>query len=504
MRISDASDRRIDVSMTHQLLSRMADVVFDHVAADEALFRAYGAKGEAVFEAARGRGGAGNSSPGGRNAGEALIGRALEIGRPVLVRDLRHEPLFADLEIDGNGHRPRSLLAYPWTQGCRPAGIVYLARHGEGRPFDADNMEFLTLALAPVIFLLKKNGGEPPEPGPRPADSPALAAFMGEAPSVRRVRAMIDKVRDTDAPVFIAGESGTGKELAAKTIHESGRRRGRPFVAVNCAAIPETLLESELFGHARGSFTGAIRDKPGLIEEASGGTFFLDEIGDLPLALQSKLLRVLEEKTIRRIGETRPRPVDVRFISATNKDLDHEVERARFRQDLFYRLKIITIDLPPLRDRPEDARLLLGHFLDEFARTMARPRPFVSPVALEMLLHYPWPGNVRELQNEVQRCLVMAGGGPLILEEHLSPKINPAGVTYSRATHRFAEAKAEFERRFLREALVRCRHHRTRTAAEVGLTRQGLFKLLKRHGIEGKPALNGPGAKQSLRSGAPE
>ena len=493
MRISDTPDRRIDEPMTHQLLSRMADVVFDHVAADEALFRAFDAKGQAIFEAARGRGSAGVPAQGGSGVAEALVGRALEIGRPVLIRDLRHDPLFADLEIDGNGHRPRSLIAYPWTQESRPSGIVFLARHGESRPFDSDNMEFLTLALAPVIFLLRKNGGGPPEPDPRAADSPALAAFMGEAPAVRRVRAMIERVRDTDAPVFIAGESGTGKELAAKTIHESGRRRGRPFVAVNCAAIPEALLESELFGHARGSFTGAVRDKAGLIEEASNGTFFLDEIGDLPLALQSKLLRVLEEKTIRRIGENRPRPVDVRFISATNKDLDHEVERGRFRQDLFYRLKIIAIDLPPLLERPEDARLLLHHFLDEFARSMGRPRPFVSPVALEMLLHYPWPGNVRELQNEVQRCLVMAGGGPLILEEHLSPKINPAGVTYSSATHRFAEAKADFERRFLREALVRCRYHRTRTAAEVGLTRQGLFKLLKKHGIEVKPGLAGPG-----------
>ncbi|HDT12784.1 MAG TPA: sigma-54-dependent Fis family transcriptional regulator, partial [Candidatus Aminicenantes bacterium] len=265
-----------------------------------------------------------------------------------------------------------------------------------------------------------------------------------------------------------------------------GPRAKKSFVAVNCAAIPEALLESELFGHARGSFTGAFRDKPGLIEEASGGTFFLDEVGDLPLALQSKLLRVLEERTIRRIGETRPRPVDVRFVSATNKDLDREIERNRFRQDLYFRLKIIALELPPLRERPDDAHLLLNHFLDSYARSMGRPRPFVSPVALELLLRYPWPGNVRELQNEVQRCLVLAGGGPLILEEHLSPKINPAGETYSRTSHTFAEAKAEFERRFLREALARCRYHRTRTAADVGLTRQGLFKLLKKHGIEGK------------------
>ena len=479
--------------MTHQFLSRIAEVVFDHVAADLAIFRAFDAKGDPAFEAERGIIGGLSDSAGAKEIREILVGRVLEIGRPILVRDVEREPLFADLEIEGNGHRPRSLLAYPWTLRGRPAGIVFLARNGDGRPFDMDNMEFLTLSMAPVIYLSRRNGGASPVETPtRPPDVPALGAFMGEAPSVRRVRAMIERVRDTDAPVFISGESGTGKELAARTIHDTGRRRGGPFVAVNCAAIPEALLESELFGHARGSFTGAVRDKAGLVEEASGGTFFLDEIGDLPLALQSKLLRVLEEKKIRRVGETRHRAVDVRFVSATNKDLDHEIERGRFRQDLYYRLKIIAVDLPPLRERPDDALLLLNHFLDEFARSMGRPRPFVSPVALEMLLRYPWPGNVRELQNEVQRCLVMAGGGPLILEEFLSPKINPAGETYSIASHRFAEAKADFERRFLREALARCRYHRTRTAAEVGLTRQGLFKLLKKHGIEVKSRASAP------------
>jgi DNA-binding NtrC family response regulator len=481
-------------TMTQRLLARIAEIVFDEVAADRALFRVLDAKGDRSFEASRGiesgPGGSG-TSPG---ADEAIAGRALEIGRPVLVADLVEEPLFADLELGGNGH-PRSVLSYPWTLRGRPSGLVYLARDGKGRPFDRGDLEFLTLTLAPLLYLLRGNGATGPAEVEVPqADPRGGCAFMGEAPSVRRVRALLEKVRDTDAPVFISGESGTGKELAARILHETGRRRKGPFIAVNCAAIPEALLESELFGHARGSFTGAFRDKSGLVEEASGGTFFLDEIGDLPIALQSKLLRVLEEKRIRRIGETRSRPVDVRFVSATNKDLDHEIERGRFRQDLYYRLKIITVDLPPLRERPDDTMLLLNRFLDEYSRSMGRPRPFVSPVALEMLLRYPWPGNVRELQNEVQRSLVMADGGPLILEEYLSPKINPAGETYSRATHRFSEAKADFERRFLREALVRCRYHRTRTAAEVGLTRQGLFKLLKKHGIEARR--NDPSPRQ--------
>jgi len=477
--------------MTHHFLSRVAEVVFDHVPADRAVLRTLDPRGEPAFEASRGTRGPNGREGSDGEADALLIGRVLEAGRPVLVPNAASDPLFADLELDGGG--AVSLLAYPWSHDGRPAGLVFLARKGHVRPFVRTDMEFVALALAPLLFLLKGNGG--PEDGSAAGPDQKDGPFLGAAPSVRRVRAMIDRVRDSDAPVFISGESGTGKELAARTIHDTGRRRNGPFVAVNCAAIPEALLESELFGHARGAFTGAVRDKVGLMEEASGGTFFLDEIGDLPLALQSKLLRVLEEKKVRRVGETRSRPVDIRLVSATNKDLDREVERGRFRQDLFFRLKIIAIDLPPLRDRPEDVLLLLNHYLDEFSRSMARPRPFLSPVALEMLLRYPWPGNVRELQNEVQRCLVMASGSPLILEEYLSPKVNPAGETYSRASHRFAEAKADFEKRFLREALVRCRYHRTRTAAEVGLSRQGLFKLLKKHGIEAKPGPPGAGPR---------
>ena len=363
--------------MTHHLLSRIAEAIFEQIAADRALLRTLDGTGNLGFETSKGMEGTDGGGRAGCDVDETIVRRVLEMGRPVLAMDLASEPLFADLELDGNGH-PWSVLSYPWAFNGRPAGVAYLARDGAGRPFTRENMEFLTLALAPALFLLRANGSRGPEDMTSvPDEAPGGCPFLGTAQSVRQVRAMIGKVRDTDAPIFISGESGTGKELAARIIHETGRRRAGPFVAINCAAIPETLLESELFGHARGAFTGAVRDKAGLIEEASKGTFFLDEVGDLPLALQSKLLRVLEEKTIRRVGETRHRAVDVRFVSATNKDLDHEVERGRFRRDLYYRLKIIAIDLPPLRERPDDALLLLNHFLDEFSRSMGRPRPFL-------------------------------------------------------------------------------------------------------------------------------
>ncbi|MDH4196106.1 MAG: sigma-54 dependent transcriptional regulator [Candidatus Aminicenantes bacterium] len=311
--------------------------------------------------------------------------------------------------------------------------------------------------------------------------SEAGAAYFGRTAAVRRVRTLIDRVKDTDAPVFIWGESGTGKELVARTIHGTGGRRAGPFVAVNCGAIPEPLLESELFGHVRGAFTGAVRDKAGLIEEAHRGTFFLDEVGDLGPPLQAKLLRVLEERAIRRVGETRTRPVDVRFVSATHKDLEAEVERGTFREDLYFRLKIIAIELPPLRERREDIIPLLEHFAARFARPMGRPAPQFSDGALALLLAYPWPGNVRELQNEIQRALVMSGDGAVIRAEDLSPRLNPRPGETAAPARTFLAARAEFERRFLQDALLRCNHHRTRTATEVGLTRQGLFKLMKKH-----------------------
>lgn len=283
---------------------------------------------------------------------------------------------------------------------------------------------------------------------------------------------------------MIIGESGTGKELIARGIHERGRRNKGPFVAVNCGAIPDQLLESELFGHARGSFTGAVRDKAGLVEEAGGGTFFLDEVGDLSPHLQAKLLRLLQEREIRRIGENRTRHVDVRFVSATNKDLESEIRGGRFRDDLYYRLRIITIEVTPLRERREDILPLLNHFVGKYCRDMRRPRPYLTPHVMELFVHYSWPGNVRELQNEVQRSLILSGGDLLIREEHLSTKVNPSGEVSRSSSYNFIEARAEFEKRFLSQALARFGYNRSRTAGELGISRQGLFKLIKKHKIE--------------------
>ncbi|KAB2661666.1 MAG: GAF domain-containing protein [Verrucomicrobia bacterium] len=237
--------------------------------------------------------------------------------------------------------------------------------------------------------------------------------FVGDSPGIRKVRQQIRLVAPTDATVLVQGESGTGKELVARAIHEHGPRKGRALIKVNCGAVPDALFESEFFGHAKGSFTGALRDKPGRFELADGGTLFLDEIGEVPPALQGKLLRVLQEQEVERIGEVRTRKIDVRIIAATNRDLKKEVEAGRFRQDLYYRLSVFPIDIPPLRERRDDIPPLAAHFVEQSARRMNRPPPRLTQAAMGQLSAHDWPGNVRELQNAVERAVILSQGGPL-------------------------------------------------------------------------------------------
>jgi transcriptional regulator with GAF, ATPase, and Fis domain len=226
----------------------------------------------------------------------------------------------------------------------------------------------------------------------------------------------VQLVAPTDATVLITGESGTGKELVARAIHEQGARRERPLVKLNCSAVPEGLFESEFFGHVKGAFTGALKDKPGRFELADGGTLFLDEIGEVPLAMQSKLLRVLQEQELERVGDTHTRKVNVRVIAASNRDLKKEVDEGRFREDLFYRLSVFPIEMPPLRERRDDIAPLVAHFVRQSARRMNRPEPQISKIGMDQLAAYHWPGNVRELQNMVERAVILWTEGPLGFE----------------------------------------------------------------------------------------
>jgi transcriptional regulator with GAF, ATPase, and Fis domain len=240
--------------------------------------------------------------------------------------------------------------------------------------------------------------------------------IVGSSPALRKVLQQIQLVAPTDATVLITGESGTGKELVARAIHEHSPRKGRALIKVNCGAVPETLFESEFFGHVQGAFTGAMKDKPGRFELADGGTLFLDEIGEVPLAMQAKLLRVLQEQEIERVGDTRVRKINVRIVAATNRDLKKEVAAGRFRQDLFYRLGVFPLEVPPLRERSEDIALLAAHFVRLAAKRMNRPVPRFTQAHAGQLAAHDWPGNIRELQNTVERAVILAQNGPLQFE----------------------------------------------------------------------------------------
>ncbi|MCS6858391.1 MAG: EVE domain-containing protein, partial [Sandaracinaceae bacterium] len=327
---------------------------------------------------------------------------------------------------------------------------------------------------------------------PSTSNLPGFGRLIGRSPQMRAVFDLIRKVAPSDATVIITGETGTGKELVARTIHEHSRRKHGPFVAQNCAAIPPELLESTLFGHVRGAFSGAFNASEGLFGAAQGGTLFLDEIGELPLSVQTKLLRVLADGSYYAVGSTRPRRSNARVLVATHRDLREMVARGEFRSDLYYRLNVITIELPPLRKRVGDLRLLIEWFL---AQQVEAPRR-ISNTAMRCLEKYDWPGNVRELASEVARWGIVARGAPEVGPEHLSPPIQEAGG-YGRGGDdavrnactgqgTLDEAIASLERAILERGLERTQGNLSRLARELGVSRTTLYERLKRYGLEKK------------------
>ena len=314
-----------------------------------------------------------------------------------------------------------------------------------------------------------------------------LQGIIGSSAAMQKVFALLAKVIDTNTTVLIQGETGTGKELFAKVIHYNGPLKDKPFVAENCGALSENLLESELFGHVKGAFTGAIADKKGLFELANGGTVFLDEISDMPHAMQTKLLRVLQEGQIRPVGGSHYRQVNFRLISSANRDLYDEVARGNFREDLFYRIQVFPIVLPPLRERKEDIPLLAAHFFEKFAVRLDRPIARLTPDALGVLMQFDWPGNVRELENEIERALTLAGDDQDIKVDYLSDRIKGAadpkpGAGDSPTT--IQEATARVERQMVADALRQTGGNRSQAARILGLTRQGLLNKIARYEIK--------------------
>ena len=350
----------------------------------------------------------------------------------------------------------------------------------------------------------RRTGGARRAAGPAPAGELSLLPIVGASARMQRLLKLVARVAPTESTVLILGESGTGKELVARSLHVLSRRAHGPFVAVNVAALPESLIESELFGYARGAFTGAASDRAGLVEEAHQGTLFLDEIGDMPTATQVKLLRTLENNEVRRLGENVPRLVDVRVVAATHRDLQSLVAEGRFRGDLYYRLNVVQIEMPPLRERGGDVGLLASYFLDRAARRTGRSMLRFTPEAEMLLGHYDWPGNVRELENAVEHAVAVSEG-PILGANELpasvrSPRLltRRAGLdpdaparelapaaSWSRGSGRDADARSldDVTREHVLRALERHGGNATAAAKQLGVSRTTLWRMLKRWGI---------------------
>lgn len=388
---------------------------------------------------------------------------------------------------DGDG---LELVRYIGEQ-CRDLPVAVITAHGSMEnavsALKAGAFDYLPkpVSLEQLRALVKSVLNLPSQDASRPEVTGQT--LLGDSLAICQARTMIGKVARSQAPVYISGESGSGKELAARLIHEQGARRGQPFIAVNCGAIPENLMESEFFGYKKGAFTGADADRDGFFQAAHGGTLFLDEVADLPLTMQVKLLRAIQEKRVRKVGAPAEDPVDVRIISATHQNLKQLVAAARFRQDLFYRLDVIELKMPALRECREDIPLLAESILARLAREAGMPMPRLSPKAIKALEEYPFPGNVRELENILERTLALIGGSEVGVEDlHLAPLAEPDAPSMSQEGKGDASLQDHLDRvekQAILDALQKTRFNRTAAAKLLGVTFRSLRYRMERLGL---------------------
>jgi transcriptional regulator with GAF, ATPase, and Fis domain len=439
-------------------------------------------------------------------ADRGIAGDVFRSGRAERVDDVSKDPRFWPGVDRRTGAVTRNLLAAPLTTARGSIGVLEVINHRDG-DFSDDDLALLE-ALGGSVAVALENARlweelRASEERLRAqvvalqrdlARRDRVVEIVGTTPAMSEVFRLMESAAPASIAVLIEGETGTGKELVARGIHRASPRADGPFLAVNCAAFTETLLESELFGHRRGAFTGADRDRRGLFEAADGGTVFLDEVGEMPFSMQAKLLRVLQEGEVTPIGDVRPRKVNVRVLSATNRDLSGEVARGAFRQDLFYRLAAFPIRLPPLRERRDDIPLLAQHILAAAAERQGKFIAGFSPEVLGRLVQHDWPGNVRELQNEIERAVVVARPGEAIQPEHLSPRLRSGGIRPEPAlpspagdgnavTASLRSARAAFERGYIAEALRAHGGNVSHTARALGLSRVMLQKKMKDYGL---------------------
>jgi Nif-specific regulatory protein len=431
-------------------------------------------------------------------ADRGVAGWVLQHGTPACVADAARDARFYTGVDRHTGAQSHELLCAPLRTRRGVIGVIELRNRLEGS-FTDEDLAFLD-ALAGSVAIALENAhlyervrqseahlrAEVATLQREMAHRQRFDEIVGTSAAMAKVFALMDSAIPSPITVLLQGETGTGKELIARAIHYYGPRQERPFVTVNCAALTETLLESELFGHKKGAFTGAMTDKPGLFEVAHGGTIFLDEIGDTTPAMQVKLLRVLQEGEIRRVGETQVRQVDVRVISATNKELALEVQHQRVREDLYYRISVFPIQVPPLRERREDIPLLVSRFLQQSSKKLSKPVPGITPQALTWLVDYSWPGNVRELHNEIERAVALTAEGAAITPDGLSEKVvKPCAqrVALPHDTRLLKHARLTFEREHVAEVLRQNQNNATKSAKLLGISRQMLQQKIKVYGL---------------------
>jgi len=437
--------------------------------------------------------------------GEGIVGRVFRNGVPVAIPDLAEEPVFLNLTGSWRDHREdrRALYAVPLREGRGTLGVLTAERRWSAGPFSFDSdLRLLAIAASMLAARLRLHRLEDPKERTLAESRPVLPdreRYRGVVGASARWRAVLDvvsRVAPSRATVLLRGESGTGKEVVARALHDHGPRAARPFVPVSCAALPEALLESELFGHEKGAFTGAAQARAGRFELADGGTLFLDEVGELPLSAQVKLLRAIQERQFERVGGRRTLTVDVRLVAATNADLEEAVRAGTFRLDLFHRLQVVEIELPPLRERREDIPLLAASFLEELCAEHGR-RLELAPDAMEVLAASAWPGNVRQLRNVIERLVVAHRDGPVRADDlgwlRVEPTAAPTRTQAPTSTSAHPERSAAdggaeskgtpTERAQVVDALTRAGHVQARAARLLGMSVRQLRYRIAKYGI---------------------
>jgi transcriptional regulator with GAF, ATPase, and Fis domain len=424
---------------------------------------------------------------------DAIVAKVVRAKKPVIISDAMNDAEFAS-SMSVMNLRLSSVMCVPLLERGNMLGIIYVGNDSVANLFDEERLQVLSVFAAQASLIirnallvneLKLDNQMLHEK----LEQLRFGEIVGSCPAMQEVFKKVNKIASTDISVLITGETGTGKELIARELHNRSSRAKGPFVSINCGAIPENLLESELFGHVKGAFTGAVANKPGKFHAADRGTLFLDEIGDMPMSLQVKILRGLQDRAVTRVGDTRPEPVDIRVIAATNRDLEADIKGGRFREDLYYRLNVVNVHMPPLRERGEDILIIARYLLSKYATEFRKQVKGFSPNATVAMKKYRWPGNIRELDNKLKKGVVLCDKALLGPEDlDLTPDALPAILP-------LADAKDKFQRDYINEVLALNNGNRTKTARDLGVDPRTIFRHLEK---EEGGADEGPGSDSEV------